>query len=138
MDVNEKDILDKLQAFAGKLGVRLETNGKVGFGRPCVGFTDGSDGNYIDYNPLRFPDYDNVWVPDPRLEAPDGVRAYHKHNCFAVLVHDGKYITALSQLLDWMNHLEAQGKLYLCEYKTGATGIQAMISGKVGYAIRIV
>jgi hypothetical protein len=127
--------LDTLQAFANKHKVVLEDKGECGFGRPCVGFTYG--GNYIDYNPMSMgSDYKQIWPYDSRLSTPAGVDAYHKHDCVAVLVTDDNYEAALDQLLKWVEHLESHGVLEVVQYETGADGIQALVSGVFGRAIR--
>jgi hypothetical protein len=128
--------LEKLNAFAKKHEVTLIEKGECGFGRPCVGFTSES-GNYVDYNPIRMHgDYDYILEYDDKLEPPDNIDAYHKHECFAVLVSHDNYATALGELLEWVEHLDSQGSLYLSPYSTGATGMQAMISGATGWAFR--
>lgn len=127
--------IDKLNAFASKHQVLLIQKGQCGFGRACVGFST-ADGNYVDYNPMAFPDYAYVWPYDARLGAPEGVDAYHKHDCLAVLVSDDNYEAALEQLLKWIEHLEGQGELEISSFNTGATGVQAIISGATGKAIR--
>lgn len=66
--------------------VNLETQGEVGFGRPCVGVISGS--SYVQY------DY------DLGLEIPED--AYHKDDCLAVLVFDEDYHKALDQLYEWI------------------------------------
>jgi hypothetical protein len=121
------------QTFANKHKVIFEDHGEVGFGRPCVGFTSGA--RYIDYNPRNNSDYELVW-PDARpIGHPHGVEAYHKHDCLAVLVADS-YDAAILQLATWVEALEAQGELEIVTYATGATGLQAAISGIMGRAIR--
>ena len=129
-------VVGKLKDFAAQHDLILEKKGECGFGRPCVGFLDKT-GNYVDYNPTKYPDFDLVWPGDERLFAPDGVESYHKADCMAVLVRNGDYASALEGLLKWVENLEAQGQVIVEEYTTGAQGLQAMISGVVGYAIRI-
>ncbi len=137
----------KLQAFANKHKLILQDCGAVGFGRPCVGFETGS--SYIDYNPISRPNYDYHWgARDRRLDPPADKtpNAYHKHDCLAVLVQaddwenvpDTAYDTALEELLAWIEHLESQGALEVVDFPTGATGLQAVLSGVVGKAIRFV
>ena len=69
-----------------------------------------------------------VWVPED---------AYHKHDCLCVLVHDDDYDAALIELDTWIEHLESQGQVSIERYETGAKGMQAIISGLIGFAVRI-
>jgi len=126
----------RLRAFGDKLGLTLMEQGEVGFGRPCVGFLRGHV--YVDYNPISMVDFEPIFPEDSRLEAPPGVRSYHKHSCVAVLAEGDPpdYGQALSQLLEWVEELEAQGELQVVSYPTGATGMQAVITGATGSAIR--
>jgi len=125
----------KLQIFAQKHSVILCEKGEIGFGRECVGFLHGH--NYIGYNPMSDADYSYIYGEcDNRLYAPEGVESYHKGNYLAVLVRDGKYNEGLKQLLKWVEHLESQGEVEVVEFKTGATGLQAIISGIFGRAIK--
>lgn len=123
--------------FARDHALTFVERGEVGFGRPCVGFTH--DGSYSDFNPYNHADYEPIFPHDDRLGAPAGVNAYHKHDCFAVLAHgeDGEaYDAAVMELDAWVRHLEAQGELEVVEFKTGATGLQAMFTGTTGRALR--
>jgi hypothetical protein len=133
-------IRQQLEQFAIKHKLILEDHGEVGFGRPCVGYIKGN--GYVDYNPhlpltddFEFPPV----FPDDDIYRPpygDGVKdAYHKHDCLAVLVHDDDYNEALRQLAIWVDDLEARG-VYVAEYHTGAQGLQALLTGLIGYAIR--
>lgn len=125
------------QRFANAHKLVFEDRGEVGFGRPCVGFTKGN--GYVEYNPLsRADDYRRIpEFADDRLYAPDGVEAYHKHDCLAVLVRDEDYDAAIRQLDQWVRHLESLGTVEVVSYETGATGFQAVISGVIGYALRV-
>ena len=134
--MNKNPLLLKLSVFADKHGISLVTKGECGFGRPCVGFTKGS--NYIDYCPLNMSTYEPIEdLDDERLYAPEGVNAYHKHNCLAVLVEDDNYDQALQELSDWVDNLTSQGEVEVVCYRTGASGLQAMVSGSTGYALKI-
>lgn len=133
--------IEKLQAFANKHEIIFSKRGEVGFGRPCTGFLKGH--GYIDYNPLNMENYE--YIPefqDDRLH-PEAQDAYHKHNCFCVLVvgksdprTDDEWSEAYKQLLAWVQQYEAIGEVEVVDYLTGATGMQAAINGSVGYAIR--
>ena len=125
-----------LEAFATKHNLKLKTKGEVGFGRPCVGFTDANGRGYIDHSPLNMQTFNEVWPQDDRLYSPPGVEAYHKHQCLAVIVEDDNFDAGLDQLAEWMRHLESQGDVEVVEYATGAVGVQAMVSGTHGKAIR--
>lgn len=132
-------IINHLLEFAKSNSLILEQKGEVGFGRACVGFISKL-GNYVDINPTSHQDYEYVFNYDERLYAPDDVQAYHKHDCFCVLAHgedEPDYYTALNQLYDWLVSLQSKGKLFVESYATGASGLQAMISGTVGYALRM-
>lgn len=126
---------EKIFAFANKHGILFVEKGECGFGRPCVGLNRG-DGSWLDYNPLSDTTYGPIFPYDSRLCAPEGVDAYHKHDCFAVLVSDDNYESAIDQLEKWIEHLEAQGELEVVSFKTGASGIQAIISGVNGKALK--
>ena len=146
----------KLQAFANKHKLILQDRGAVGFGRACVGFETGAA--YVDYNPQRrlevSPYYEDVWPRDRRLDPPADKtpNAYHKHDCLAVLIDrkhpipeggsedysDEAYDEALEELLAWVEHLEAQGELHIVDFETGASGLQAVLTGAFGKAIRFV
>lgn len=129
--------INALEEFATKHNLVLVKKGEVGFGRACVGFLNENESGYIDINPTTLTDYQYIFGDDDRLYAPDHVNSYHKHDCLCVLVPDEDYEKALSGLYDWMRHIENQGEIEIKEYKTGAVGIQAMISGVVGYAITL-
>ena len=121
-----------IQEFANRFKLIFEDDGEVGFGRKCVGLTNGS--NYIDYNPTQFPDYDYVEeFYDERLYDIVPENAYHKHNCLAVL---GNEESSIIQLSEWIDKLKELGAV-VEKYKTGATGIQALISGTENYAIKL-
>ena len=129
-------IWQNLQRFANEHKVILEDRGKVGLGRPCVGFL--RNGSYVAFNPRKSsPDFEYIWPEDSRFYPPVTVEdAYHKHDCFAVLVYNADNDEALTQLAAWVEHLEAQGTVELAEYETGATGMQALFSGLFSYAFR--
>lgn len=118
--------------FANRFKLIFEDEGEVGFGRECVGLTNGN--NYVDYNPTSHPDYDYItefYSPVFFQIAPPN--AYHKHDCLAVL---GRGEDAIRQLSDWVDKLNEMG-VVVEKYKTGATGFQAIISGTENYAVRI-
>ena len=121
-----------IQEFANRFKLIFEEEGECGFGRECVGLTDGN--NYVDYNPTRNPDYEYVeGFYDERFFDISPENAYHKHNCFAVL---GRGEEAIRELSDWVDKLNELG-VVVEKYATGATGIQAMLSGTHNYAVRI-
>jgi hypothetical protein len=125
---------NKLDAFAKKHALKLEKMGEVGFGRPCVGFIAGN--GYVDYNALKYPNLTPAFPQDDPYCPPEDVKdAYHKHDCLAVLVYNEDYEEALRQLNIWVEDIESRGgKIY--PFETGATGIQAMLSGRTGWALR--
>jgi hypothetical protein len=121
-----------IQEFANRFKLIFEDAGECGFGRECVGLTNGN--NYVDYNPRCLPDYDYVAeFYDERFNdiVPEG--AYHKHNCLVVL---GRGEDSIRQLSEWVDKLNELGAV-VEKYKTGATGIQAIFSGIENYAVRI-
>ena len=121
-----------IQEFANRFKLIFEDNGEVGFGRKCVGLTNGN--NYVDYNPTQFPDYDYVEeFYDERLFDIVPENAYHKHNCLAVL---GNEKSSIIQLSEWIDKLKELGAV-VEKYKTGATGIQALLTGTESYAIKL-
>jgi hypothetical protein len=121
-----------IQEFANRFKLIFEDDGEVGFGRKCIGLTNGS--NYVDYNPTQYPDYDYVKeFYDERLFDIVPENAYHKHRCLAVLGCDESSIIQLSEWIDKLKELGAVVE----KYKTGATGIQALITGIENYAIKL-
>ena len=121
-----------IQEFANRFKLIFEDDGEVGFGRKCVGLTNGN--NYVDYNPTQYPDYDYVEeFYDERLFDIIPENAYHKHNCLAVL---GNEESSIIQLSEWIDKLKELGAV-VEKYKTGATGIQALVSGIENYAIKL-
>ena len=121
-----------IQEFANRFKLIFEDDGEVGFGRKCVGLTNGS--NYVDYNPTQYPNYDYVEeFYDEKLYDIVPENAYHKHNCLAVL---GNEESSIIQLSEWIDKLKELGAV-VEKYKTGATGIQALITGIENYAIKL-
>ena len=121
-----------IQEFANRFKLIFEDDGEVGFGRKCIGLTNGS--NYVDYNPTQFPDFDYVEeFYDERLFDIIPENAYHKHNCLAVL---GNEETSIIQLSEWIDKLKELGAV-VQKYKTGATGMQALFTGTENHAIKL-
>jgi len=128
--------IKKLQEFANKHSVVLEKKGEIGFGRACVGFMHGE--NFISYNPTDDKTYKYILGKhDKRLCSPTGVNSYHKGDYMAVLVSDEDYNEGLFQMLKWVEHIGSQGEVEVVEYPTGATGLQALISGMYAKAIKL-
>jgi len=122
-----------IQEFANKHKLIFEDERECGFGRECVGLTNGS--NYVDYNPSNSTDYNYIEdFFDERLYNIAPPDAYHKHNCLAVIGRGEKAIRQLSNWVDSLNELGVKVE----QYPTGATGLQSLISGVFGKAIRIV
>lgn len=121
-----------IKEFADRFKLTFEEEGECGFGRECVGLTVGE--NYVDYNPSTHPDYEYVKAfYDERLYDIPPENAYHKHNCLAVL---GRGEDAIRELSEWVEKLNELGAV-VEKYATGATGVQAMLSGTHNYAVRI-
>lgn len=122
---------NNIQEFANRFKLIFEDEGEAGFGRECVGLTNGN--NWVDYNPTG-QDYEYIKdFYDERLYQIAPPDAYHKHNCLAVL---GRGENAIRQLSDWVDRLNELGAV-VEEYETGATGIQAMVSGITCPAVKI-
>ncbi len=135
-DHTEATTTEQLTAFANRHGIVFSHKGTAGFGRECVGFTLVDA--WVAHNPMSMADFTAIPnFADERLYPPGGVKdAYHKHDCLCVLAVDGNYDAASEQLLLWVTHLESLGELETARYKTGATGIQAVVSGVTAIAIR--
>jgi hypothetical protein len=119
------------ERFSLKHKVIFEEEGECGFGRECVGFSSGD--NWIDHNPRDRTTHEPI--ADLACEAtwaPPGVNAYHKHACLAVL---GRGEAAVIQLAEWVRSMESAGEVEVVRFLTGATGIQAAISGLTGRAV---
>lgn len=129
------EIKQALNLFAANHKLIFEDNGEVGFGRPCVGFIS-KGGDYVDYNPYRYNPTEEVWPHDDRLRAPPDVEAYNKHQCFAVLIYDAEHDQAIRELHYWIEKLNSIGETIVVPYETGAEGLQAVMSGMTGYALR--
>lgn len=131
---------ERIEAFCLKHKLIFEEHGEVGFGRECVGLLS-KRGGYLDFNPFSLSEDDNfapiAGLQDKRMYAPVGIDAYHKHECFAVMVTNEDYGEAIRQLAAWVEYLESLGDLQVVDYETGATGMQVMMSGLVGYALKV-
>lgn len=123
------------EQFATKHKLIFEDEGECGFGRECVGFLD-KRGHWLDFNPTKSDGAGNrepmVELQCAAVEPPAGVDNYHKHDCMAVL---GRGDEAIIGLAKWVQKINSAGNVQVVEYKTRATGMQAMISGVIGYAI---
>ena len=131
--MTEGEAREICQAFANKHKVIFDDEGECGFGRECVGFNYG--GAWVDHNPFSMPNFDPI--PEyacAAAEPPDGVNAYHKHDCLAVL---GRGDEAIIQLAKWVQHMEAAGEVEIVEYETGAVGVQAVFMGVFSKTVMI-
>ena len=147
---------DICQRFANEHEIIFKKRGTCGFGRPCVGFSSGDQ--WIDYNPYHRTTYEPLpGFSGDRLRAPYDLvpDTYHKADCLAVLAHPKAergsgmfagdldemdlydYDPAIIQLALWVQHMEAQGPLEVVDHETGATGLQVIVSGLLGRAIRL-
>lgn len=122
-----------VDAWAKEYGLRAVFDGECGFGRPCVGI-QATSGNWLDYDPLRHPNYDRIYPDDPLF--PSVENAYHKHCCVTVLVDDDDYATAARRLREWIDAIEAC-EPFIEKFSTGATGMQALFSGTTRTCVRI-
>jgi hypothetical protein len=148
----------RIEAFAQAHRIVFEDQGEIGIMRPCVGLRHGD--HHIAYRPTRYVYAspfdinisDIVRIPgfeDDRVYPPDSVTdAYHKDECIAVLVQGERddttgrpvqaaYDAAILQLADWVAHLDALG-VEIVPYPTGAQGLQMMMSGITGMAVRVI
>lgn len=124
-----EEVRANIQEFANKHKVIFEDEGECGFGRECVGLMRGE--KWVDYNPTDSVKYEPIEeMNDERMYDIAPSNAYHKHDCIAVLGRGEDAIRELSDWVDGMKDLNVELK----EFATGATGIQAMLSGVVGYA----
>lgn len=131
MNQQDKELLER---FALDHKVILEEEGQVGMGRPCVGFTKGT--SYIAYNPINMVTFETLSAfGDDRIRDCAPENAYDKSDHLAVLVHDDNYEGALQELVGWVRDLNEIG-VEVLQYQTGATGVQAMLSGHTGHAVR--
>lgn len=135
-ELNIDEVRTYIHDFARDHGVSFTEKGECGFGRACSGLTVGN--NYVDHNPCALPDYMPIKeLQDDRFYAPEGVEAYHKHECFAVLhvgdSDDSVYKDAIIGLYKWIQHILGQGEIELVKFD--ATGgsrvdpIQLMMMG---------
>lgn len=103
-------------------GMKLELEGSCGFGRECVGVSNGS--SYADYHWMdektykRLDNNGEVWTPDD---------AYHKHDCVAVL---GRGRKAESDLYDWLQWFDKAG----FKVEMGTQPIDPAL-GEIGYIL---
>ena len=123
------------QQFALKHKIIFEDEGECGFCRLCVGFISQS-GNYVNYNPHTSNETcaEISCLQSEDVIPPKDVEAYHKHDCMAVL---GLGEEAVNQLARWVQKIEKAGNVRIVAYPTGAEGIQAVITGLLGYAVMV-
>lgn len=121
-----------IEEFCERFELTFEDEGEVGFGRECVGILKGT--NYVNYNPsLSGGNYDTIKeLFDEEFYGLAPEDAYHKHDCLCVL---GRSDESIKQLSEWVDALNEYG-VEVVEYETGAQGLQAMMTGYVGYAIK--
>jgi hypothetical protein len=103
--VSIADKIKWMEQWCAGRGMRLELHGEVGFGRDCVGVLPMNDESYPDYywydKDWNHADKnDDVWCPP---------KAYHKHECVAVLGQDED---AISQLYEWLQWFERNNFQY--------------------------
>lgn len=154
-DIQRKELtLDEAdaicQAFANKYEVVFKREGECGFGRPCCGFSTGSQ--WVDYNPIRaiqgFNDLNPTGFEDVMefrkadLSPPFDLvpSAYHKHDCLAVLMRENPH--HIIQLANWVLHMEEvaasqNSELFIDQYEKGYKGMQALLGGLFSTAIGV-
>lgn len=123
---------DWLAAWASDRKLILEDRGEVGFGRPCVGITDGRA--YIDLGPEETIDMPHgapisFATRLDEAKAPDHVNYYHKTECLAVLVEGDDYDAGLSQLFDWVQSIDEAGLIVKQEARRPTNAIEAVMHG---------
>ena len=124
--------LEICKSFAEKHNLILELEGECGFGRECVGFI-GKNDNWVDHNPMNMVTHEPIAeLVCEAVEPPEDVDAYHKHDCLAVL---GRGDDAVGDLAKWVTKMESAGTVSIVEYSTGATGVQAVFTGSIGYTV---
>lgn len=136
MEKTIEECRENIQKFANDHKVIFEDEGEIGFCRPCVGLLRGNC--YVAYNPYDYASEDYDYIQeyyDQRLYDIVPEDGYHKADHVAVLVRDTQE-EALRQLSDWVDALR-ELKVSLEEYPTGATGMQAMLTGVYGYCFKV-
>jgi len=127
-----EDFRANIQEFADKFNLHYNEEGECGFGRECVGLSKNN--NYVEYNPTSSQNYENIpEFYDERLLDIVPEDAYHKHDCLAVL---GRGENAIRQLSEWVDKLK-ELNCTVESFDTGNTGIQAILSGTIRYAVKI-
>lgn len=130
MDINQANEI--CQKFANDHKLIFEPEGECGFGRECVGFL-ARNGSWVNYHPCEYKNYKEIaGFTDEGVDPPEGVEAYHKHDCMCVL---GRGDEAIIQLARWAQKINETGRARVITFETGAEGIQALLSGVTGYAI---
>lgn len=84
---------------------RLEENGEVGFGRPCVGILYGDSYVYTSHYDTEENDFELLGS----LSVPPAENAYHKVDCLCVLTADISKEEALKELDDWIERILNKG-----------------------------
>ena len=122
------------QNFANKHKVIFDKEGECGLGRECVGIRHGD--TWVSHNPHNSENYEPIKEYKCEEAYPPGevTDAYHKHDCLAVLGHGNE---AIIQLAKWISHMEGAGNVTIEDFATGATGIQAIVSGIYGKTVMV-
>lgn len=126
-----EDYKKNIQEFADKFDLIFDQAGECGFGRHCVGIR--KDNFWLNYNPIHMGTYEEIEeFYDERLNKILPEDAYHKHPCVAVLGRNEEAIRQLSEWIDKLKELDVTVE----KYKTGATGLQAMVSGTHNFTLK--
>jgi hypothetical protein len=96
--------LRDVRLWAAEQGCTVELNGEVGFGRSCVGVLWRT--SYVDTPGSGFNAHGPCFGSDSIGGPPNGVDAYHKHDCLCVLGTDER---AIDGLLTWVEKIRANG-----------------------------
>lgn len=87
-------------------------HGTVGFGRPCIGLRDTTTGCMVDLYNHNYEEPETDFFDAP----PETPSAYHKHDCFCVLV-EGTKEEATIELAHWVNKLAKLDIKKLTQYR---------------------
>lgn len=120
--------------FALKHNLTFTEEGECEFFWDCVGFLDETGHSYVDHNPISYKTYEIMPVYEcGDAWPPEGIDAYHKHDCLVVLGRGEEPTVGLAK---WVKKLESAGEVKIVKYrKEGGKGI-VLLTG-VGFTIMI-
>ncbi len=133
--VNPEQI-EWLRGWAAKNDCKLEIQGTVGFGRPCVGILydkgNAFGGYYLSYQYYGMEgDQEQLRRVYEIVAKAKPTDAYHKSDVLAVL---GEGFAALDQLYEWIVAIDAAGvtteECYEADLGPGTTTINQLVTGQ--------